>query len=107
MSNTTQSNVNEVLTDMTDVADVAAAATGNPVAGVVAAGLGAAGAVTASVEEGVAAHQAALTTAIGAANSLASASAPVIAALPAADQQKATGILAAISDLLSDLGKIF
>jgi len=106
MSNTTEMDVNTVLSDATAVADIAAAA-GNPVAGIVAAGLGAAGDVANTVESDVTAHQTALATAVSAASTLASASAPVIAQLPVADQQQATGILAEISGLLAAFAKIF
>jgi hypothetical protein len=106
MSNTTESNVNTALSDVTAVAEVAAAM-GNPVAGIVAAGLAAAGDVASTVETDVSAHQTALATAVSAASTLATASAPVIATLPAADQEQATGILAAVSGLLADFAKIF
>ncbi len=106
MSNTTETDVNTALSDAGVVADIAAVA-GNPVAGIIAAGVSAAGDVASTVESSVAAHQSALATAVSAASTLASASAPVIAQLPAADQQQATGILAEISGLLAAFGKIF
>jgi hypothetical protein len=107
MSNTTETTVNNVLSEAATVAEAAASVTGNPITGVVAAGLAAAGAVASTVESDVAAHQNALTTAANAASALAAASAPVIATLPAGDQAKATGILAMISSLLADFAKIF
>lgn len=106
MPSQTETNINTALSDVTEAADVAAL-TGNPIAGAVAAGLSAAGAVAGSVEADVSAHQSALATAASAANSLAAASEPVIAALPVPDQIKANGILSAISDLLAEFSKIF
>jgi hypothetical protein len=106
MSNSTETDVNQALSTVSDIADVAAL-TGNPVAGAVALGLAAAGHVAQSVESGVAAGQTPASLAVSAASTLVSAAAPAVAALPAAQQAQATGILATIEALVGDFVKLF
>jgi hypothetical protein len=106
MTGETETAVNEALSTAGEIADVAAM-TGNPVAGAAAVGLAAAGEVAQSVESGVAAGQTPAQLAVNAASSLVSAAAPAVAALPAAQQAYASGILATIEALVSDFAKLF
>jgi hypothetical protein len=106
MQNEVESSVNEALTVADDVAG-AAAMSGNPLAGAVALGLGAADDVAKSVEADVAAGAAPAAIAASAVASLMDAAVPAVAALPVAQQAQATGILANIEALLNDFIKFF
>jgi hypothetical protein len=107
MSGNTETALNSALATASDIADVAAAATGNPVAGAIALGLNAAGDVAQTVEGGAASGQSAAGLAVSAASSLVSAAAPAVASLPAAQQTQAVGILASIEALVNDFVKLF
>ena len=116
MSNTTvtgaatlsgaQQTAATVETDVNAVLPIVAALVPGAGAGI-AAGVAGAEAVTNAILTATASHAAPLAVAAGAVNAVASNAAPVIAALPEADQAKATGLLADVQAALAALEHIF